>query len=365
MPVLTLGLPCKFQVHARFAETLLSVIETLRVTQSYWDVKPRFLIGKSNIAHSRSVIVTDWYDKAAPDDGFFFIDSDHTFTADDILRVIGLKGDINAGIYANKARLPTSFPLAGGFDEKAENIPLKYAGTGFMFFRRSALDAIYAWMRTTEGIDRVTISDIPGSPEYAVIPFFNEVIEPPRADGKRFWLGEDFSFCWRAGQAGLRIMGCVTYTLGHEIPFLIYNDGARRGPVQWAPGTVVVYCGAKRLDPRAHLDYLSLMAKNYRVVIFSTDTPTEDGPILFKRYEEFQVADTFDTLVLDQDGLTLLEKVGGAQNFIVEFSRPTDSLPLAIQRSTRVRFWDVNTEERYRTLIPDHIRYVGRLSDLL
>jgi hypothetical protein len=326
----------------------------------------KYLIGKSNIAHTRSIMVTEWYDRAKPNDGFFFIDSDHTFTADDILRVVNLQGDIHAGIYANKARMPTSFPLAGGFDERAENIPLKYAGTGFMFFRRPAIQRIYEWMKTVEGIDRVTISDIPGSNEYAVIPLFNEVIEPPRPSGQRFWLGEDFSFCWRAGQAGLKLMGCISHTLGHEIPFLVYNDTPRRGPKAWPPNSIVIYCGAKPLPPADHLDILSLVSKGYIITIFSTDPVLEEGPVQFKRMEEFHAADAFDTVILDQDSLSILDSLGGnSRRIIIQFTKLVDTLPYSIRRATKIRFSDSAVEDRFKSIIPDSIRCNGKLSEIL
>jgi hypothetical protein len=91
---LTIAFPAKFQIHARFAMTLLEVLDTLRTCQNEWVVKSKYLLGKSNLSHARSVLVTEWYETAEEDDGFFFIDTDHTFTADDIVRDNLYTGDI-------------------------------------------------------------------------------------------------------------------------------------------------------------------------------------------------------------------------------------------------------------------------------
>jgi hypothetical protein len=169
MKTLTIAFPAKFQIHARFAMILMDVVEKLKVCQNEWFIKTKYILGKSNLSHARSVLVTEWYESASDEDGFFFIDTDHTFTEEDILRVIRQDGDLNAGIYCNRSRDPTCFPLAGGFDEKAENIPLKYAATGFLFFRKKALVQIHEWMKLHEGLDRIMISDFPDHIESRII----------------------------------------------------------------------------------------------------------------------------------------------------------------------------------------------------
>ena len=130
MNVLTIAFPAKFQINARFAMNLLESMESLR-SKSRYIVKVKYLLGKSNLSHARSIMLTEWYDNSKKNDLFMFIDSDQTFTYEDILRVIEQKGDLRAGIYANRASMPTSLPEGDGFIS-AENNPLLFAATGFL-----------------------------------------------------------------------------------------------------------------------------------------------------------------------------------------------------------------------------------------
>ena len=362
-PTLVIAFPTKFQIHARFAMTLINVIEELRTCQTEWNIRTHYILGKSNLSHARSVIVTEWYDdpKTQENDGFFFIDTDHTFTAEDILRVIRQDGDLNAGIYCNRNRDPTCFPLAGGFGEQSDNIPLKYAATGFLFFKKKALQTIHDWMRSVEGLDRLMICDYPGHVESHTIPFFHAIIEPPReSDGKRFWLGEDFSFSYRAIQAGLKIRGCITYTLGHEIPYVVFNDKPRRGPARWADNTVAVYCGPQTLADVGCLPQIQGIAqKGYGVVVFciaETSGEFEHG-ILIKRYEEFQPLDLYSHVFLV--GTPAFSMIGSliepSKKYAVVI-KPYDEMPSVFQRCLRVFFASEELLNKCGTQIPPHIK---------
>ena len=346
-PTLVLAFPAKFQIHARFAMTLINVIDTLRECQTYWKIQTKYILGKSNLSHARSVMVTEWYDDPSTrdSDGFFFIDTDHTFTAEDILRVIRQEGDLNAGIYCNRDRNPTCFPLAGGFSEQSENIPLKYAATGFLFFRKTALKTIHEWMRSVEGLDRLMICDIPNHVEGHTIPFFHSIIEPPReSDGKQFWLGEDFSFSYRAIQAGLKIRGCITHTLGHEIPYVVFNDKPRRNPARWAENTVTVYCGAQTLSeagPSVLPNLQRIVQKGYGVIVFCIiETQGEiDKGIFLRRYEEFQPFDIYSNVFIIGDvAFPILGSLTDSSKKFVVVTNPYDEIPKEFQRCGRVFF---------------------------
>jgi len=355
MKTLTLAFPAKFQIHARFAMTLLEVVDTLRTCQSEWTIKTKYLLGKSNLSHARSVLVTEWYETAAEEDGFFFIDTDHTFTADDILRVVGLEGDLNAGIYCNRSKDPTCFPLDGGFSNQAENIRLKYAATGFLFFRKKALDAIHTWMKQTEGLDRVMISDFKDHIESRVIPFFHAVLEPPReSDGKRFWLGEDYSFSYRAIQAGLKIRGCISHTLGHEIPYVVFNDKQRREPVLWTQNTISVYCGNTAPDPALLVECSLLTTKGYQVVLFSnTATPSTNASIHMHRYEEFVPADQFHRLILwGSEHLSLLSHIQKLGNTYLVLTKQVLLVPTLIYNVAKVIIPNQSMMYMYTPLLP-------------
>jgi hypothetical protein len=253
--------------------------------------------------------------------------------------VIAQEGDINAGIYCNRARDPTCFPLEGGFSELAENIPLKYIATGFMFFRKKALTQIHTWMKEKEGLDRVVISDFPGHIEQRTIPFFHSIMEPPRADGKRFWLGEDFSFSYRAFEAGLKLRGCITYTLGHEIPYVVYNDKPRRAPRTWHPQLVVIYAGNRVVS---EADVLSLcqpaLSKGRPVVLFCANLePFSEKLVAVRRFEEFHGQDTFSTLIVyGTDGFQAIANLPPVQNLYAYIDRRVDSMPSLLLNAKQV-----------------------------
>jgi hypothetical protein len=355
MPTLTIAFPAKFQIHARFAMTLISVLEKLRECQKEWIVKTHYILGKSNLSHARSVITTEWYETAADDDGFFFIDTDHTFTAEDILRVIGQEGDLNCGIYCNRAKEPVCYPLDGNFGEMVDNIPLKYAATGFLFFRKSTLVKIHETMKIHEGLDRIVISDFPGHIEQRTIPFFHSIIEPPRQDGKRFWLGEDFSFSWRAINAGLKIRGCITYTLGHEIPYIVSYDKQRRAPRTWHPQIFVIYAGNTTIP---NLDFCKpILDRGSFVVVFSASTGVhEDKRITLRRYEEFHSSDTFSQFMLwGNEGFQAIPTMPLPGTLYAYLDKKADSMPALLLKSKMVFVETQDLYQHYKSLFPTNL----------
>jgi hypothetical protein len=338
-PTLTIAFPAKFQIHARFAMTLIEVVERLREIQSDWKIRTHYILGKSNLSHARSVLVTEWYEGAADNDGFFFIDTDHTFTAEDILRVVRQDGDLNAGVYCNRGKDPTCFPEGGVWPDQVDNIPLKFAATGFLFFRKSALVRIHEWMKNHEKLNRVTISDYPGHVEQRTIPFFHSIMEPPKPDGKVFWLGEDFSFSWRAIQAGLKIRGCITYTLGHEIPYVVFNDKPRRGPRMWLPTVFVVYAGNLVVSETEVEDVCKVaLDRANSIVVFSGNRTGFRNPRLHhKRYEEFNPQDQFGTLFLwGTENFGNLAQTPQIKELFVYIEKRIDSLPMNLLQAKQV-----------------------------
>jgi hypothetical protein len=366
MKTLTIAFPAKFQIHARFAMTLMEVVEKLRECQTEWIIKTKYILGKSNLSHARSVLVTEWYETAGEEDGFFFIDTDHTFTEEDILRVIRQEGDLNAGIYCNRAKEPTCYPLAGGFDGSAENIPLKYAATGFLFFTKKALQVIHEWMKRIEGLDRVIISDYPDHIESRTIPFFHAVLEPPRAsDGKRFWLGEDFSFSYRAIQAGLRIRGCVSHTLGHEIPYVVFNDKVRRAPIKWLHPSLLFYCGNQPLDPTLLDQCRTLVTKGYNCIIYSATSNNEQNGIVLRRYEEFCPQDQFSTLLVwGSEALPCLTAIQPTPNLYVMIEKQLSYVPGIVRNAKYLLFPNESIRSMYKSLVYEEQTFVGDLSRL-
>jgi len=330
--MLTIAYVAKYQVNARFAECLMVAISELA------DLAPviKSVIGKSNIAHARSILMTEWYDSAKPADIFFFIDSDHTFTSNDIRSVINLRSDLKAGLYANRNQQPTSVILC---QVDTKEVDLAYAATGFLCCTYEATQKIHTYMKTVEKLDRVTISD--GVPrEENCIPFFHPVIE--NKGQKTYWLGEDFSFSLRAKKADLSIKGIYLQTLGHEIPILLYTKPQIK---TWPKKSIVYYCGESRVPfgpddddlggSEQAIVYLSaeFATKGYEVTVFGNIRQNKQGQhhnsVLYKSYNEFNPNDSFDTIILwRRYGLDILPKINNAARIFVDLHDPTSSSSL-------------------------------------
>ncbi len=168
----------------------------------------RRITGHSDIARGRSVMATE-----ALAEGFeelMWIDSDVVFEADavDRLRASGLP--FVGGIYPLKGprRLAMTllepeatlvFGQGGGLRE------LRHLATGFMLTHRS----VYETIQKHHQLPRCRGDRPPG-----VVPYFLSVIVK-EGDGEPSYLSEDFSFCWRAREAGIRIFADTTIRLFH------------------------------------------------------------------------------------------------------------------------------------------------------
>jgi hypothetical protein len=341
MNTLTIGFPAKFQIHARFATSLLEAMDGLKAKSGY-KIKVKYLLGKSNLSHARSIMVTEWYDQAKQGDLFMFIDTDHTFLDDDIIRVINQDGDLKAGIYANRASAPTSIPDNGPI-LLAENAPLAFAATGFLCFTYNACKTIHAYMKQRENLDRVIISDnIPT--EDNCIPFFHPIITELNTNGKPYWLGEDFSFSLRAKRAGLKIVGATIHTLGHEMPFIVHNDKPLRKPIKWEQKSIVYYCGNSRVrfgpndtklggSEQAVVFLSKELAKHgYKVTVYGNVHPIVQDGVTYSRHEEFVIKDKFDTIILwRRFGLEALGPLEFANAVYVDLHDPTDPKALPVE----------------------------------
>ena len=63
MKTLRIAIPTKLHVHAN---TMLSLFNSLNVPD--YNIEIKFLIGKSNIDQSRSIMITNFYDECGDDD---------------------------------------------------------------------------------------------------------------------------------------------------------------------------------------------------------------------------------------------------------------------------------------------------------
>jgi hypothetical protein len=331
--MLTIAYSAKHQINARFAECLMTALNHL----DEFSPTINTLVGKSNIAHARSMLVTEWYDNAKTGDHFMFIDTDQTFTPDDIRQVIRLDGDLKAGLYANRSQQPTS--CLKQKTEKTEpmyNIDLQYAATGFLCFTYDAAKRIYHYMKTEENLDRVIISD--GVPdEENVIPFFHPLME--KKGNKNYWLGEDFSFSLRARKAGLTIKGAYLPSLGHEIPVILYTKTPSK---IWPKKSIVYYCGESRVQfgpektnmggSEQAIVHISqeFAKKGYTISVYGKVAQQTSNNVEYKPSHEFNPEDTFDILILwRRYGLDILPKIKRANKIFVDLHDPTSitSLP--------------------------------------
>ena len=290
------------------------------------------LLGKSNLPHARSILVTEWFDQAVPGDLFMFIDTDQTFTHTEITQVVRQNGDLRAGIYANRGGQPTSVP-----DKSGRPNALRYAATGFLCFTYEAATAIQNHIKEEEGYDRVVISDnVPR--EQNVIPFFQPLLV--RTDAKTYWLGEDFSFSHRANEAGLKIVGISLPRLGHEVSNVVYYTPPKPVPkpiTYWSKNSVVYYCGPSRvkfspLDSSlggaeqavVHLSVL-LQRSGKQATVYGNVIPTVHEGVVYRPYEEFVATDSFTTLILWRGfGLSMLPQIKRVKQLLIDLHDPTD-----------------------------------------
>jgi hypothetical protein len=326
MKFITLAIPCKGSVQARFNMCLFQVVNQIHTMTGYKPIL-RFLIGKSNIVHARSILLTEWYDKAGEDDLFLFLDSDQTFTIDDVISVIKQEGDVVAGIYVNGAGFPTCYPLNVNLFKEGKDKRLLYCGCGFMLIRKPIVTAIMGQMEK-EGPVRYAISR-DGSTESSVVPFFQPKLleqsemsenDTPKGD----WLGEDYSFCWRVRNAGGRVMAMFSRTLGHEIPQVsLLPEGYF--PQDTSPldeKSIVYFCGHSIVQFSPEMKSLggsekavveisrAWAKKGYKVHVYGNVWPgTYDG-VEYLDSRDFDIHKRYSTLILWRSlGASILPRV--------------------------------------------------------
>ena len=154
-----------------------------------------------------------------------WIDSDVVFYPDDIERLRAHQLPLVCGIYAKKGRREYACDFLPGtesvvFGKNGGLLEIRYAGFGFILTRRE----VYETLRTK--LDLAECNQRFGPP---LVPWFMPMLVP---DGEgRWYLAEDYAFCERARQAGIRIMADTRIRLyhvgshgyswedpGHEIP---------------------------------------------------------------------------------------------------------------------------------------------------
>ena len=164
-----------------------------------------FEIGNSLIADARNKLVSRFLASDASD--LVFIDSDLSWSAEDLLRLLSHPQPFVAGVYQRKSRTKIDFAVkfgpaismdAGGLME------VERVGTGFMRLRRDALERMIAahpeW--------RLRNPSVPDDPN------FHALFDTTIVDGQ--FIGEDFTFCDRWRALGGRVLVDPSINFAHH-----------------------------------------------------------------------------------------------------------------------------------------------------
>lgn len=162
--------------------------------------------GYSAIDAARNQMATD-----ALKDGFdetMWIDSDVGFEPDDVDRIRQNGIPICCAIYPMKGRRSIAAHIIPGtkqipFGAHGGLMELMYAGTGFLHVRRNVYEQIRDKLQLVEC----------NTHDRSLFPFFQPLVRSWRSGA---WsLGEDYSFCHRARQAGIPIVADTRVRLWH------------------------------------------------------------------------------------------------------------------------------------------------------
>ncbi len=168
----------------------------------------RRLWGIANIDLCRSQMATD-----ALEDGFeelFWIDADIGFSPAAVGRLRSHGLPLVCGIYPKKGQRALAANLETGtrqvvFGPQGGLLEIQYAATGFLYTQAAVYAAIKEHCRLPICNRRF------GTP---VVPYFLPLVVAEKS-GEFWYMTEDFSFCERARQAGIKILADTTIRLQH------------------------------------------------------------------------------------------------------------------------------------------------------
>jgi len=351
---LTIGVPTKLHLNGSM---VLSLLNSCMNEIKDYGIAIRLLCGKSNIDQARSIIVSQWYDNAKDDDLFLFIDSDQTFTKEDIENLIKLKSDVACGIYCNSIGKPNVFPKEPEKFFNGTSNDIYYAATGFMLIRKPILNKIAEFIKKeNNGFNRFWISQN----EPNIIPFFKQrFIDSELSAGlHKEWLGEDYGFCWLVRHVGGTVKGHISSTIGHEVPsikFFNVNEFIKQTQVnnqltintpeittnqsgkKWSDNSIVYYTGNSLIKWSGKNDNLggsetAVAQLSYYWTQLGFDVTVygnvEEGTYQGVKYvsvKDFNINDYYATLILWRGfGCTILPYVR-ASKLIIDLHDHTDS----------------------------------------
>jgi len=221
-----------------YVQSLLSLSPLLQ--QHSYDMSYSAMFNESLIQRGRNALVNAFLNHKACTH-LMFIDADIKFNPADIIPMIQADVDIIAGIYPKKEINWQGVKHAADKGEPVDvwknrtgslvvnlkdyvstvtvpaNKPVEVwnAGTGFMLIKRSTFEKM--WKKKVVGSYN---NDVTFTDNYEVknriIEFFACAIEP----GTERLLSEDFFFCWKAREAGLKVYAAPWVQLGHVGSYL-------------------------------------------------------------------------------------------------------------------------------------------------
>lgn len=143
-------------------------------------------------------------------DELMWIDSDIAFDAEDVARLRSSGHALIGGVYAKKGQPGFALHPAPGttelvLGERGGPSLVKYVGAGFLLTHRR----VYADIERHYALPRCNGFAVP------LVPYFLPMVIPEPTSGGHWYLGEDYSFCERARQAGHPTHVETSIRLGH------------------------------------------------------------------------------------------------------------------------------------------------------
>ncbi len=233
----TIGTPCfGGQVSWLYACSLLKLQKAF--TQRGWGLNFLLQAGDALVTRARQTIVCHFLDNPSATH-LLFIDADIEFEPEQVIRLLEFGADFTAAVYpvkqinwdhipgaveAGRAPLESATLTYVVERDGTENVVLRdgfvksrYAGTGFMMIRRSAMESMighYPELRYTH--EHRAGDPLTGSPWRSAL--FNCMID--KVTGH--YLSEDFSFCRRWTDMGGEIWVDYTSRLNH-VGLMVYR----------------------------------------------------------------------------------------------------------------------------------------------
>ena len=204
-PSLFIATPClDGNVNAHYTASLVRTTAALQ--QRGWrSPQIDFEIGNSLIADARNKLVARFLASDATD--LVFIDSDLSWSPDDLLRLASYDVPFVAGVYQRKSRTKIDFAVkfAATIGMDAQRLmEVERVGTGFMRLRRDCLEqmvAAHATLRLQNPLARDDAN-------------FYALFDTTIVDGQ--FIGEDFTFCDRWRAIGGKVLIDPTINLSHH-----------------------------------------------------------------------------------------------------------------------------------------------------